>query len=228
MEIILVVILLISLLSLPLQMTFFYNKKVQWIYLAAIAVGIYAAYPYAIEESYVSIQKIMTNPSILNDFATLVIAESLFGCLLSLFQIKLFFGQNIKKWWQYASLFVGVAFLISIYFLEVLIFINLPGIDFSLLAIIITVLVPALILSVKYFVKWLTPENYLRTEMKFFLHLIQLLLSIILSVIILKLPVNTVEYENSLQTLSLVAVIVVFFVVTGYFYNTIKSKKTWK
>lgn len=228
MEIILVVILISSLLSFALQMTFYPKQWVAWLLLLMLGGAVYWAYPMAIEESYSSIQKNMSNPSLLADLSSLVIAEALFGCLLSIFQIHEMFGQRVKSFWRKAKYFGGLVFLISAYYLEVLLFINIRALDFEVLAVIFALLIPFLILLLKWFVKWLIPEEDLRTEMKFFLHLIQIICAIVLSVVVLKLPVPNNAQETEILSFIYILTGCLTVATVGYFYHNFKLNKKWK
>lgn len=228
MEFAIIIILIVSVLLFALQMSFFEKKWVQWLYLGAAAIGIYLAYPLAIEESYASIRQTMTNAHTIGDFSALVIAEALLGCLLSITQISILFGERIKKWWRYATYFSGVVVFIALFYLETLLFITVRGFDFQLFAAILALAIPAAVWLIKRFLYWLVPEDELRAEMKFFLHLIQILLAMVLSIIVLRLPVNTATQQ---QTLTQSAIILLFALVVaaiGFVFYGIKIKKIWK
>lgn len=228
MEIVVIIILIISLLGVSLQMTFFPKQWVRWIYASGIALGIYLAYPRAIEESYASIRQAMTNAGTIVDFSALVILEGLLGCLLCIFQIRLIFGQRLRKWWRYAFYFTGIVFVISVYYLEALLFISIRGISFQILAIALTAIVPLLILTMHFFLRWLMPEDDLRTEMKFFLHLAQIIFAIILSVTVLKVPVADVTQNNGIVEFGTTLLFALVCIIAGYIYYRIKLKKRWK
>lgn len=225
MDIFVIIILLVSLLSLGLQMTFFSNKWIQWIYSILIAIGIYIAYPQAIEQSYSTIQQTMNNPQIIGDFSALVIAEALLGCLLSILQTRILFGENIKKTARYAHYFSGIVFLISIFYLESFLFINIRGIDFQVLGGILAIFIPLLLILIKQLLKWLVPENDLRIELKFFLHISQILFAIIVSIMILKLPIaQATQQTNFIQFITILALTIIV-AVGGYFIHQFKYKK---
>ncbi len=228
MEILLVIILILSLFAFAVRMTFFPKSAVQWLYVLGIAGGLYWAYPMAIEESYSGIQKTMTDLSVMTNFSTLVIAEGLLGCLLSIFYTKLMFGHRIKKYWNYVLYFSGFVFFVALYYLESLLFINVRDMEFDTLAMILAVVIPLALLGLKIFVKWLVPQTDLRTEMSFFLHLAQILLAIALSVIVLKLPVKTPENDTHLIEFIIILGGASLMALSGYFYYHIIFKRKWK
>ncbi len=226
MELLIIIILILSLFAFAVRMTFFPKKAVQWVYLVVVGIGLYWAYPMAIEESYSSIQKTMTDTVVMTNFSALVIAEGLLGCLLSIFYTKLMFGYHIKKYWNYLLYFSGFVFFVALYYLESLLYINVRGLEFKTLAVILSVVIPLALLGLELFVKWLVPQTDLRTEMGFFLHLTQILLAIALSVIALKLPVNTPENNTHLTEFIIILGGAFLMSAAGYVFYNIKQKKT--
>lgn len=227
MDIFVIIILIVSLLSFSLQLTFFSHKWVEWAYAGLIATGIYIAYPQAIEQSYSTIQQTMNDAQIIGDFSALVIAEALLGCLLSIWQTRILYGENRKKIGQYAHYFVGVAFFISIFYVESFLFINILGIDFQLLAIALSIGIPLFLLGIKQFLQWLVPEKEVRIELKFFLHITQITLAIVLSILILRLPIaNNAQQTNIIEFLILLALTLIV-AIAGYITYHLKLKKIW-
>ncbi len=228
MEILIIIILILSLFAFAVRMTFFPKPMVQWLYVVGIALGLYWAYPIAIEESYSGIQKTMSDLAVMTNFSTLVIAEGLLGCLLSIFYIRLRFGHRIKKYWEYVLYFSGFVFFVALYYLESLLFINVRDMEFDTLAMILAVLIPLALLGLKFFVKWLVPQADQRTELGFFLHLAQILSAIALSVIVLKVPVKTPENDTHLMEFIIILGGATLIALSGYFYYHILFKRKWK
>lgn len=228
MEISVIIILLLSLLLLGLQFTFFSKKWVTFAYLLLIAVGVYMTHTLAIEESYQTIRQIMNNPKAIGNFSALVIAEALLGILFSIVQIKILCGEKVKKWKQYMVYFVGIVPFIAIYYAETLLFLTIRGIHFTLFAIMLTIIIPLALWSLKVMLKKIVPEYDLRAEMKFFMHLMQIILAIALSVLVLKLPISTPQEGLPIKETALVLCIILAFATIGTIIYKIKLKKIWK
>ncbi|PIE87630.1 MAG: hypothetical protein CSA01_00010 [Bacteroidetes bacterium] len=225
MEIIVVIILISTLLLFALQLTFFTQKWVKWGLLVLIAIGIYFSYPYAIEQSYETIRQTMNNPQVIADFSALVIFEAILGCLLSILQIRYYAGKKLKKHWIYSLYFPGVVIFIAVFYLEAFLFISIRGIDFQIMAELLAIGIPVLLLVLTGIMRRLVTDKWLRTELKFFLHLMQIVMAMILSIIILKLPVSYVDQETHFKPLMLLLLIMLISAVLGYFYQIYKNNK---
>ncbi len=228
MDIILSIILIFIVLQLSLHLSFFDKKEVMAGYLIVTAIFVYLAYPYAIEESYKTIKATMNNDRVITNFIGLTIFENTLILMFSIVQLELLFNSNPKKIWKYVKYFTGIAFLISVYYTETLLFINIQGFDFQVLAIIIALIIPSVMLLLKQAIKWLVPENYLRIELKFFVSLTLIFLSVILSIIVTKTPVNTSPQSYDFKPLILSITSAIILIIIGYIYNIFKTKKTWK
>ncbi len=227
MELLIIAILIISIALFSLQLSFFPHRSVQWIYLAVIALGIYFMHEFAVEQSYISLRESMNNPETIRDFSALVITEALLGCLLSILQIKMLYGEKVKKIWKNTFYFSGIIVFVALFYCESFLFILIRGFDFQVLAFLIALALPSFLLLFKAFIIGLAPEKEIRTELKFFLHILQIILAVSISVIALKLPVKTVNFEGNFTKSLLICSIILIFVALGVIFYKIKFKKKY-
>ena len=160
-------------------------------YCLILAVGFYLSYPLAIEQSYTSFQTTLANQKIVSNFLVLQIVECILGLLFCIFLIRDFYKERTIPVFRYFKLFPGFIVLPALFYAESLIFLSFSGISFQLLAIAIALVFPLMIWGLMQFTSWLIPEYDLRLELKFILHILQLILSVVISVKIYALPVQS-------------------------------------
>lgn len=224
MEIVLVAVFLITVLLFVLQMFFFTHKWIEWVYLAVVGAGLYLAYPYSIEESYGTIRQTMSSSRVIGNLSALIIGEAVVGIIICLRYMKIKFDNRVSKWQRFLPNFVGITIFIALYYIETMLFINIRGIDYLILTVIIAVSVPIMVLLLKMVVKIAVPEEELRNDIKFFLHLIQIVFAIILSVVALKMPNTDLQYSWYLLEFFSISLIVSIVGFIGYFYYIIRNK----
>lgn len=228
MELTIIVTFLLTIILFGLQMTFFKKKILIYTKLTLIAIGIYLIYPHCIEQSYKTIQQAINNTQLINNFATIITAEALIGTLLSILQIKLLFAKKHSKIAKYSPYFSGITILIAIFYIESFLFINIRNINFQILAITFAITIPLFLLGLTFILNKLIPEHEIRIELKFFLHIGQIVTTIILTITTLKLPVKIPKQNHQLYPFLTIILISLIISLSGYLIHQIKIKKTWK
>lgn len=175
-----------------------------------VSVGIYLAYPFAIEQGYSKFQEMLTKQEIVSNFLVVQIVECIAGVLLSIFLIRMFYNEPVISVFRYLNYFPGIIILPAFFYMESFIFLNIPGVSFKLLALLIALFVPAFIFGFIKLIRYFIPEYDLRLELKFVLHIIQLLVAIIVSVKLFRLPVKSAITDFPLMQLA-----VLFFLLIG-------------
>ncbi len=197
MQSIIIVLLVVSLLSFSLQLSLFSYKKAQWLWLVAVGIGIYWMYPQAIQQSYSKFQQYINNSSLMGNFSTIAVFESIMGIVMSIYMIRFIFEKHTRyKSLHYVNYLPGIISFPAIFYLESYAFLHIRSLSFQTLAIVLTVAIPALLVGIRYLLVVLIPEIDLRFELKFFVHFLQLILAIVLSVLLTKSAVNTYFIEN--------------------------------
>lgn len=229
METIIIILLLLSAISFSLQLQFF---KVRWItalYLAVISVFIYNIYPLAIEQSYTSLREMFSDVEMMNNFVVLLVIESTLGVVLSMLMIKDHFNEPINRFFRWFVYFPGITIFPAIFYLESLIFLQGFDIEFSSLAIVLCISIPTVIWLLGRAVKSIIPEVDLKLELKFVLHILQLIGGVVISIVVLKLPVNRVEGEYlTIDQIIPIVLFSIFFILVGMVVRGLKIKRLSK
>ncbi len=204
------ILLLLALLSFVIQLSLLKSNLPVIILLMMVSVGIYLAYPFAIEQSYSKFQEMLTKQEIVSNFLVVQIVECIAGVLLSIFLIRMFYNEPVISVFRYLNYFPGIIILPAFFYMESFIFLNIPGVSFKLLALLIALFVPAFIFGFIKLIRYFIPEYDLRLELKFVLHIIQLLVAIIVSVKLFRLPV-----KSAITDIPLMQLAVLFFLLIG-------------
>ncbi len=204
------ILLLLALLSFVIQLSLLKSNLPVIILLMMVSVGIYLAYPFAIEQGYSKFQEMLTKQEIVSNFLVVQIVECIAGVLLSIFLIRMFYNEPVISVFRYLNYFPGIIILPAFFYMESFIFLNIPGVSFKLLALLIALFVPAFIFGFIKLIRYFIPEYDLRLELKFVLHIIQLLVAIIVSVKLFRLPVKSAITDFPLMQLA-----VLFFLLIG-------------
>lgn len=229
MQTLVVILFVLAIASFAIQLQLFRKPWLLWSWLVAVTLFIYLMHHWAIEQSYKSFRATLSNAGLMTDFTVLQIIEALSGLLISIFMIRWHYNEPVKKFLRYAIYLPGIIIFPALFYLESLVFLQLHSIDFQLLAGIIAFAAVVLIYLLGWGFRMLIPEFDLQLEMKFILHLLQLIGGIILSVIMLRLPVNQAP-DSSLayDGLLIIVVTVVTGIIAGTFWYRIRLKRIQK
>lgn len=179
----------------------------------------------AIEQSYSTFEQQLANVKILVNLAVLQVIEAILGILLSFSLIRKEMGEYVKKWIAYLTYFPGIICFIALFYAESYLFLTIPSKSFSRLALLMAISFGMLlVLSVIGF-RWLINEFDLRCEIKFLLHILQIVIASALYISVAGLPVNTLPDSGSLINMLTIAILFLCFIVTGIFIYTIRMKR---
>ena len=225
MQLLIILLFVLAITGFVLQITMIKKLAVQLALCMVLALAIYLAYPYAIEQSYSRFKANIDNQQIVSNFLVLQIIECIMGLLFCIFLIRDFYKERTIAIFRYFKLFPGIIVLPALFYAESFVFLNIPGINFQTLAIIIAILVPALIFGTMKLIKWLIPEYDLRLELKFIIHILQLILSVVISVKIFALPVKSSLGETSFLPFTALLILLVSVGGVGvYWHNRMMNK----
>ena len=224
METLILILIILAVLSLPVQLGFMEKRWSMALWLLAVAVFIYFSHSLAIEQSYGKFSQQLANNALMTDLIVVQVIEALAGLLLAIFIIRKHFGEPVKRFFSFAIYLPGILVFPALFFLSSFAYFNFTGVDFQLMAVILAILFPLTLFGMYLFFKWLIPEFDIRAEVKFALHIFQLLGGIVLSVQYLKLPVNTAGYDYALhiKELTIMGVIALLIIGGGVVYHRIK------
>lgn len=179
----------LSFFMLALQMSLIKRKIVYLIWLIVIAGFIYISHPKAIELSHTHISILLADKSAIENFMVIQIIEAICGIMLSIYLTRLYYGEPVKKIFRYLKYFPGIILFPAVFYSSGYVFINIVALNFKLMAFIISIAIPTLFWVFHLVIKKALPEFDLRIELKFVIHVVQLLLAVIISILAFSLPV---------------------------------------
>lgn len=142
------------------------------------AIFLLFAHRYAINESYSTIKLILANQNIMYTFSIIITLEAILGILVNLSIIK----NSRSDKFRLLKHLPSVTWFISIYFIEILVFLKFPGFNFVMLAAICGLVIAVTYLLLCFHFTKDNERNFV-LEMKFFTHLIQVFIAGIISVV---------------------------------------------
>ncbi len=215
MHTLIIILFVLVFLSLVIQLSLIHQKYSTVVFYILSSVILYFLYPFAIEQSYSKFKSLTQNVQTVSNFMVVQIIECLLGILFSIFLIKIFYNERVHKFFKYFIFFPGLIIFPAIFYAESAIFLNVSGMNFQLLAVIIAISLPAIIIGLKIMIKVLIPEYDLRLELKFILHILQLLTAIVISINIFKLPTANIESDFHISQLLVFFGLVFIFGIVG-------------
>lgn len=193
MQTLITVLFILAIIAFPLQLSLLKRKYIIYGWLILTGCFIWFMHTRAIEQSYSRFQEQLSDTDLVGNLLVLQIIESIGGMLLSIFLIRLHYNERVKKNFHLLVYFPGIIVLPALFYLESYMFLNIPGIPFKVLAAILAISIPLLLLLVLYFLKQMVEEFDLRLEIKFMVHLFQLLLAVIISITLFRLPTSATK-----------------------------------
>lgn len=230
MQTLIVILFALAWLSFLLQISLNKQKRVAFAFALLVAVGLYLSYPYAIEQSYAKFREILLNVKWLSNLMVFQIIESLAGILFSIFLIRMFYNEKVQKVFRFFIYFPGIIIIPTIFYTQSFLFLNLTGFDFKTLAISIAIIIPLMLIALRLLIRYLVPEYDLRLELKFIVHIIQLILAIFISVKLFSLPTTQQKIQefSIYQPFALLILLLIFGTIGIINYNRKLTKMTKK
>jgi hypothetical protein len=153
------------------------------------------------------------------------VIESIGGILLSIYLLSLHHGEWLKKGFRFFKYFPGIMPFIALFYFESYLFLNIHGMEFHFLALIIAFGFMTAILGCIRLFRWLLGSYDLMLEMKFFLHIIQMFVALFISVQLfgLKVPEQTAYWSLQQTGIVLGAALVVMAI--GFIFYRLKIRK---
>ncbi|MCT4637566.1 MAG: hypothetical protein N4A72_07645 [Bacteroidales bacterium] len=166
-------------------------------YALVSAIFLWFSHTYAINESYTSIKAMLTNQNLMYTLSVIVTIEAVIGILVNLSIIK----RSRTDRFKLMKYMPSVSWFITIYFAQILLFLNIPGINFKLLAVCSVALIGGLYLISALFLSR-EKEQQFALELKFVVHLLQILVAGVISVIYSSSPYNGNAMHTDLKPLA--------------------------
>ncbi|MBS2098677.1 hypothetical protein [Carboxylicivirga linearis] len=213
METIIIILFILATLVFGIQLSFFSKPGVLLAWLSIVGIYTWGMHTVAIEQSYDLLRSHLQNNDRMIDFVVFLVIDAILGALLAIYMIRNHYGEKVKRFFKFSIYFPGLIVFPALFYFESLIYLNISGIDFKVMAIAIAIIFIVAIGGVQLLFRKSMPEVELRIEMKFFMHIFQLMGAIILSIKYLGLPVtkspdhNIYSFEYIFILVAVVAII---------------------
>ena len=206
-----------------LQSTYL-NKRLIILYSVISFIFMYSTHNYAIEESYNSVLKIISNKNIMYIFSIVVTIEAILGVLYNFNLI----GGDKKDKIRYLKYFPSASYFISLYFAQVFVFLNFTSKSFTMLSIISGIVFALVFLLIAFYFK-ADSNKSLNLDLKFIIHILQIISAAIISVIYSGFPLTNSHKAdiNLMPFVALVLIAIPAFII-GIIYNKYYIKKLGK
>ncbi|GEM_PF-2685956 len=228
MQTLVITLFILAIVSFAIQLQLLRNPWLHWGWLMAVMLFVYFMHHMAIEQSYKAFRATLTNSGVMMDFTVLQVIEAVGGSLISIFLIQDYYKEPVKKIFRYAVYLPGIIIFPALFYMESIFFLQIHGVEFKMAAVVIAGACVMVIYSLGRGFKALVPEFDLQLEMKFIVHMLQLIGGIILSVVMLRLPVQSANQELSIAPLLVLLIVVISGIIAGVFWHKIKLKSIVK
>ncbi|MCU4155534.1 hypothetical protein J1N10_06070 [Carboxylicivirga sp. A043] len=225
MQTIVITLFILAIVSFAIQLQLFRNRWLLWGWLFVVALFVYFMHHLAIDQSYKTFRATLTNSSVMMDFTVLQVIEAVGGLLVSIFLIRAHYNEPVKKFFRYSIYLPGIIIFPALFYLESIFFLQVHGIDFKSVALIVAIIAMVVLYILGWGFKALIPEFDLQLEMKFIVHLLQLIGGIILSVVMLRLPIHSAGQELSALPMLVLLFVALGGIISGLFWYRIKLKR---
>lgn len=229
METIVIVLFILATLSFLLQIELIKKRWIMVGWLVVIGVFIYIMHTYAIEQSYKAFINTLQNTSLMMNFVVLQVIEALGGILISVFLIRSHYNEPVNKFFKYFIYLPRIIVFPAVFYFESFVFLQMPGINFKIVGILVAIFIPMAIFLLKNLFSYGVPEFTLQVELKFIIHLIQLIAAVWLSVLLFRLPVTQVKSNiDAINAMIVMLMLILAGLVFGFLWYRIRIKRMSK
>lgn len=228
MEYLCIILFILSLVQLIVQYSLIEKRMYLILLIGIIGIGVYFMHYKAIEQSYTRLEGHITNQSLLVNLVVLQVIEAILGTLLSISLIRQEMGEKVKKWISTLKYVPGIILFFAMFYGESYLFLLIRTNSFSCLGLGIAACTGLLLVLLVSGFKWLIHEFDLRCEIKFLLHIVQIVMAAALYISLTRLPVNEMTEYGSLLNFGVIASLFLVTSVIGYFIFNYKMKKLFK
>ncbi|MFW6259369.1 MAG: hypothetical protein ACOC1R_00400 [Tangfeifania sp.] len=223
-----IILFTLSLMALPLQLALLKRRKI--IFAAILFTGAYAylMHTKAIEQSYAQFEHQLADTTLTGNLLVIQVIESIGGILLSIYLLNLHHGEWIKKGFRFFKYVPGIMPFIALFYLESYLFLIVHGMKFHHLGLILAVGFMIALWGGMHLFRWLLRDYDILLEMKFFLHIIQMIVALIISVHLFGLQVPKQTAYLSFQQTGIVLGAGLIIVAMGIFYYHFKVNRLIK
>ncbi len=219
---------MLSLMALPLQLALIKRRNVAGAVVLIIGIYIYLMHTKAIEQSYAQFEQQLADTALTGNLLVIQVIESIGGILLSIYLLSLHHGEWIKKGFRFFKYVPGIMPFIALFYLESYLFLNVYGMKFHHLGLILAVGFMMAVWGGMHLFRWLLRDYDILLEMKFFLHIIQMIVALIISVHLFGLRVPKQTAYLFFQQTGFVLGAGLMVIAMGIFYYRFKINRLIK
>ncbi len=223
-----IILFIVSAIALPLQLALIKRFYALLIWVMITGIFIFLMHTRAIRQSYSLFEQQLANADLMGNLMVLQIIEAIGGILLTIYLLRLHHGETMKRGYVFFKYFPGVVPFVALFYFESYLFLNIQMFEFQTLGWIFAGAFMMVIFGLAYLFRWLLEDYDIMLEMKFFLHIIQMIIALIISVQMFRLQVPArMEYMPLGQTLIIFGA-AFMVIVLGVFYYYFKSNRLIK
>lgn len=223
-----IILFIVSAIALPLQLTILRRFYTVGFWVLITGAFIYLMHTRAIHQSYTLFEQQLANADLMGNLMVLQIIEATGGILLTIYLLRLHHGESTKRGFVFLKYFPGIVPFVALFYFESFLFLNIQGLGFQTLGWILAISFMLVIFGIVYFFRWLLVDYDLMLEMKFFMHIIQMVLALIISVQLFRLQVPDRGDFLPLGETLLIFGSAFIVIAAGMFYYYMKSIKIIK
>jgi uncharacterized membrane protein len=185
-------------------------------------------YNQATEQSYTSFDSLLSNSKLLVNFSVWQVIESILGIFISIALIRKMMVIEEKQWINSLKYIPGIICFVALFYLQSYLFLVIRTESFILLALAIAIGLGLFITLLAIGFKWLIHEYDLRCEIKFLLHVLQIIVASILYISVSGLPINKLPEYGSLPSLGWLGLLAGICAIIGYLLYFIRLNQQMK
>ncbi len=220
-----IILFIVSAIALPLQLALLRSFYAVVFWILITGTFIFLMHNRAIHQSYTLFEQQLANADLMGNLMVFQIIEAIGGVMLTIYLLRLHHGEGTKKGFMFFKYFPGIVPFVALFYFESFLFLNIQGFGFQTLGWILAISFMLVIFGMVYFFRWLLVDYDIMLEMKFFLHIIQMIVALIISVQLFRLQVPKRADFLPLGETLLIFGSAFIVIAAGMLYYYIKSNK---
>ena len=220
-----IILFIVSAIVLPLQLALIRRFYAVLLWILSTGVFIFLMHTRAIRQSYALFEQQLANADLMGNLMVLQIIEAIGGIRLTIYLLRLHHGETMKRGYVFFKYFPGVVPFVALFYFESYLFLNIQMFEFQTLGWIIAGSFMVVIFGLTYLFRWLLADYDIMLEMKFFLHILQMIVALIISVQMFRLQVPDKTEYLPLGQMLIIFGAAFMLIVLGIFYYNFKSNR---
>ncbi|QZE14528.1 hypothetical protein K4L44_01260 [Halosquirtibacter laminarini] len=228
MQLLFILLFSISLLVYAIQISALKNRRHQCIYLCIPAILIWLLYSKCIQQSYLSLEAMLNNNNLTSLLLSIQMGETILFCVWGMMFFRYQMTSKGKPWYRNVKYIPNMMIIPSLFVLVTLSYLQFPGYDFDTFAYILMGIIPLSIWAIGIILKKISRTDEIMLETKMTLHLLQGILSVILSIQLYALPIKQADKSLEIAPFMSVLILTGVGIIIGKYMHQINMKKLIK